>query len=436
MQAQAQKDMATLSEFAQDARHNPEIRALAANATATLRAGLETAKQYDQLAAEISAQLTSSDLQTVSSLLNRIGKLPEPSLVLATAESPAKIRSAVLTRLAELVEADCKKFENLQKLTQVEHYLAQLKGRRQIVAKLSIAPLLERIDRAMELVNFQAAQLASEEREEEVRVAIRAMDVASGLCKLQEFRSQLEAISGRSEATMKLRDERLKAVNQQITHLENKVTEWKGQLDAVTSLAGLKSENDRILRMAHRYDDTEYAVSVTQTLQRIDLLQQYLLELAVVQNSSDGNLRNPGDVQQMLWKAAELRAKYSEQLSAMQIHELDNAVAKIEGDAKVKTARALVWLRDRQAEYITTTDPIALKGHLQQTPSFLPDEARSDLAMLIRDVQRKIDADIVMSIEQKFLEIADLDQRRRCLLRLEQLLQPVTYTQAKVDGHR
>ena len=54
-----------------------------------------------------------------------------------------------------------------------------------------------------------------------------------------------------------------------------------------------------------------------------------------------------------------------------------------------------------------------------------------DLNTLISNVQNKIDADIVMSIEQKFLEISDLGQRRICVQRLEQLLQPITYPAGK-----
>ena len=147
-QAQAQKDLATLEEFAEDTRHNPEIRSLAANAAATLKGGLETAIQYDQHAAEMWVQLASGDLATLGTLLGRIGKLPQPSLVLSTARTPAEIRSAVQDRLVEAVEMDCKKFENLQKLTQLEHLLAQLKERQKLVVKVGIAPLVERFDRA------------------------------------------------------------------------------------------------------------------------------------------------------------------------------------------------------------------------------------------------------------------------------------------------
>ena len=44
----------------------------------------------------------------------------------------------------------------------------------------------------MENVRAKAAQLEIAEREEEVRVDIRAMDVSSGLCKLQDVPRSLE----------------------------------------------------------------------------------------------------------------------------------------------------------------------------------------------------------------------------------------------------
>ena len=250
------------------------------------------------------------------------------------------------------------------------------------------------------------------------------------------YRGRLEAIVGLSEATMKLRDERLQAIRQQISQLESKVSALNGRIDDLIDMATLRRERDAILRAADRYDDTPYAATVTQALQRIEALQQYLLELATVQTSIDGNLRDQSDVQYLRQQIYELRTKYGMQLTARQLQGLDDAVLGLNAYVETQTNTALVWLQEREAEYNTATSAVLQKKRLQNMPAFLPRDKKHELDELISNVQKKIDADIVMSIEQKFLEITDFGQRRICIQRLEQLLQPMTYPAPRVDGHR
>jgi hypothetical protein len=72
--------------------------------TTTLDVGIKTAEECDRQVKEILNTLTSADLKSLTGLLGQILGLPETTLVLSTAASPADVRSEVISRLTLVVE--------------------------------------------------------------------------------------------------------------------------------------------------------------------------------------------------------------------------------------------------------------------------------------------------------------------------------------------
>jgi hypothetical protein len=422
-QDQASKAIATLEEFSNDARNNAEIRELAANGVATLRDGLKLAEEYDQQVATIIRSLNNTELRGLIALLGQISKLPHSSLVFSTAQSPVEVRTAILDRLTIVVEMDCANYEKLQRLTQLDNNISQLRTRRDIVEKAGIAPLVQRFDKAIETVQTKAEQLKAYEQEETVRVEIRGMDTAGQLSKLMSFRRRLEEITGLSDETMRLRNQRLQTILEEIRTLEEEASAWTNKLDNITELAPLQREFRNLMQIANRYADTPFTATIALVEQRIQMMQTYLYELGTIQSSINGNIRTQKDSDRMVQQLVELRNRYASNLTQSQLQKVDEVVTQVQDVTHRKIQNALTWLNERQNEYQTSRDLLALKKRLEAAPDFLPKEAHSQLDSLKYDVQHKIDADIATSIEQKFLEIADIEQRRKCIQRLESLLQ-------------
>jgi hypothetical protein len=421
-QDEARQAKATLEEFAKDGRNNSEIRELAENGATTLSVGLEAAEEYDRQVTKIQIALTSADLRSLTGLLGQILKLPDSTLVMPTKASPADVRGEVISRLTSVVEMDCGKYEKLEQLRSFDNNIAQLGQRREIVEKVGVATLVQRFDTAIKLVNAKAEQLKIREQEEALRIEINSFDVGAPLTKLLAAQQRLEEISGLSEETMRLRNIRLQAVRNEIDTLERKAKGWSNEIDAITDLATLQRMHREFLQVINRYNGSQYSSTIAQVDQRISTIQSYLLDFGMIQNNVNGNIRTPADIAEGIQQMTELREKYRAMLSELQLKKLDEAIQEVESVSREKARKAIVWLGERRTEYETNKNVVYLQRQLETPPAFLPEDASAQLSLLRYEVQRKIDTDIVSSIEQKFRSIASVEQRKQCLQRLQNLL--------------
>jgi hypothetical protein len=421
-QDEARQAVAALAEFSKDGRNNSEIRELAKNGATTLGVGIETAEEYDRQVKKILNALTSTDLGSLTGLLGQILGLPESTLVLSTAASPADVRSEVISRLTLVVEMDCTNYEKLEQLRSFDNNVAQLRTRRVIVERVGLATLVQRFDKAISTVNAKAEQLEIREREEALRVEINSFDVGAPLTRLLDARRRLEEISGLSEETMRLRNIRLQAVQNEIDTLERKAKGWSSEIDAITDLETLHSTHRELLQIINRYKGSQYSSTIDQVDQRILTLRSYLSDLGMIQNNLNGNIRTLADIAAVIQQMAELREKYRDMLSESQLKKLDEAIQEVKSVSREKEREAIVWLGERRTEYETNKNVVSLQRQIETPPAFLPEDAAIQLSVLRYEVQQKIDTDIVSSIEQKFRSIASVEQRRQCIERLQSLL--------------
>jgi hypothetical protein len=80
------------------------------------------------------------------------------------------------------------------------------------------------------------------------------------------------------------------------------------------------------------------------------------------------------------------------------------------------------WLQPRTEVARSGSDPVKLAQTLEKLPPFFPDELQPPLQQLKAEVQRRIDEDALLQVEQAFRKLTNRAKQEECLRRLAALL--------------
>lgn len=424
-QEEAEVAITKLQEVGRDERNGVELRDKVQAGAKTLQDSLTEAKNYDQQAGKLAQTIkTEGNLRTLLEMQRRIASLPRTSLVLTNAPTPVQLREQVQSQLAEVVEQDCQRLEELQRIAQLENNQSQLNARKKMLQEAGYAPLVERIDTALRRIDEKRIAIEKMEREEAIRVEIKAMDENARLQALYGHRTRLEGMNGYSVKTMELRDARLQRIQKEIERLESQADTWQNKLDEVASLKALDNLRDDLIRLTDRYQDTVFAPKLEAACARANNLREFLSALEEIRAGTRNRaFASPAEAEQSLKRLDTLADKFSAIVVPQQQLVIEEMRQAIEQRVQEDSRKAVAWLREREVEYRTGQSPVQIKEKLLRPPAFLPREAQTDLQSLNNQVQMRIDQDAVARIEDQFRRIADRKQREECLRRLELVLQ-------------
>lgn len=424
-QAEAEQAVVKLEEAGRDERNGVELRDKSQAGAAMLKEALTEARTYDQQANKLAELVTKErNLASLAKVQKQVANLPRTSCVLTNAPTPAELRAQALSQLEEAVNLDCQRLEDLQRIAQLENNQSQLQARRRILQDEGYAPLVERIDLALRRIDEKRAAIEKLEREEAIRVEIRAMDENARLQTLYAHRARLEEMTGYSPKTMEQRDTRLQRIRQEIERLEIQAESWQSKLNEAVSLKALDGLRDDLLRLADRYQETVFAAKLEAARARAEELRAFYREVEGIRTAAQrGTLSTPAETVRHLQNLDQLADKFAGTIGAQQQALVEETRQAIEKRMQENNQKAVAWLREREAEYRAGQSPVQLKQKLAQPPAFLPEEAQSDLQELSNQVQERIDQDTIARIEQQFRQIADRTQREECLRRLALVMQ-------------
>lgn len=422
---EAETAITKLEEVGHDERNGVELRDKVQAGATTLKDALTETRNYDQQAGKLAQTIkTESNLRTLLEIQRRIASLPRTSHILTNAPTPVQLREQIQSRLVEVVELDCQRLEDLQRIAQLENNQGQLNARKKWLQDAGYAPLVERIDIALRRIDEKRVAIEKMEREESVRVEIRAMDENTRLQLLYSYRARLDEMSGYSAITMELRENRLQRIQKEIERLESQSDTWQNKLDESVNVKSLDSLRDDLLRLTDRYQGTVFAPKLDAARMRAGDLRGFLSALeeirAVTRNET---FASPAEAEQNLKKLDGLADKFGATIAPQQRLLVENMRQAIEQRVQESSKEAVAWLRECEVEYRTGQSPVRIKEKLTRPPAFLPIEVREELLSLNDQVQMCIDQDSVARIEQQFRQIVDRKQREECLRRLELVLQ-------------
>lgn len=420
---EASEAVAILEEYVSDERQPTDARSNAGDDSAALRAAMGEANNYDRQVAQIANEIKSSDLRDLIRTLSKVTGLPRTGLVQPIGLTPAEVREQIVDRIGVVVERDCERYEKVQKLTQVDQSLEQLRDRRDILNRAGLSDLVSRVEQATQLVEQKVDELAVQEEEEKLRIEISQMDRDSRLSRLYEFRTRLQAISGQTTKTQSERLQRLSVINQEIDRLEKMAESWQPALDVVDTRDRLQQRLSELDRVTDRFAGSPLEVAHTQALTRAEQLRAFFREYGNVERDlSSSRIDTPQAVAEAQQQLVQMAERYGPSLAGGQRRVLEKTATDIQAYASRRSQEALNWLSSLEDDLRTGQPPASILQRLAKVPSFLPSDARLRLDALKTQIQDRVDDDVISSIEVQFLKITDTRKREACLERLQRVL--------------
>jgi len=426
-QFDAKEALIKLEKFINEPYGQEDLKNHAQDSAENLRTGLKVAEEYDVLAREIDREIKKSRTVTgLLPLLSRIGKLPRLLNVQSNAPAADELLANLKSTLTLTVETECEKYSRLEKLTNLGLNQELLKGMRKRLSAAGLSEYIPTVDSALQTLDQRAKALEAKEKENAIRKSIEGISVNATLCQLRVYLKELREISGLSEATMKLRDSRLKEVEKRIEAFEAAASQWSSDLDKLTSLSELDDYRDRLLRINVLYRESEFEEAVQSALEKCNQLRDFFLQLETLET---GRYLNPAEIQQALDSLAKIEKVHADQLSEGQCKKIETTRRVLHGIAAKKEQQADAWLTQREQEFNSGIHPGKLLSLLKFPPAFLSSSGMNRLEQLLEMVQERLDQDVVTQIEAQFLQISDRRKQVECLERLQRIL-----SQERVDA--
>lgn len=419
---EAARDAITkLEEFCREQPPETPLCGSAQQSAENLRTALSQAERYDQQALDIQKLIRSEkSLDVVLGLHQRIASLQRPTLVIQTAPQESDLHEKWLTRLSQMVEQECVLLEAVQRRTQVEANQDKLQNLKKQLKKTNLTNFVERVDRALKVIAEKEKSFEAQEREAPLQAEIRTMDNHSGLKNLIGYRERLQQIKGASEATMVLRNDRLRLIEQEIASLEQFIKQLTGAIARIETLEALTDWQRQLFRSYDRYVETPFQEELDEADRQGKRLQEFLQTLTAVSKRSPTSLE---DAFTLIKELDTLHSSSKDGFSQAQINLVDKAKQRIENLVQKQINDAKQWYRNVETQYNQGTSLHAVKDCLQSPPAFLPGDERTRLELLRQEVQQTLEQDIIGQIEARFREIKDPSKKALCVQRLQKILE-------------
>lgn len=425
-QAEAEMILHWLTEYCRDDGGNQALQAQAKKAAERLQSALEAAEAYDRAVREISDYIETGqrNLSALISLQHKIAGLPAIDNVRRTGASANTLRSNWLESVEQAVDKRCLELENLPSVTQVGLHKQKLVDLKDELKRANLSgALIARVDDALSAIDDKARELQALEQEAGIQSAISAMESSASLQVLYSYLDQLQKMKGYSKVTMGMRDEKLKVIQDEITHLEQMGQELPEAVGRLHSTNAVWEWRRSCLRLQERFVGTPYYEKLAAAEARTMALRDFFQELESIRAMS---FKTPQEAQQIRTRLTNLLNENTNHLSVEQqalVSQLDRALTH---QISSRINQADQWLVSLEQEWRSNPEPAVISLKIDQPPAFLKPESRSRLHQLKTAVQSKLDEDAIAAVEMKFRQITDADRRQKCLERLKQVNMELT----------
>ncbi len=418
-QLAAKEAIAKLQSFCTDQGLQPELCESASQAAGNLINALCLAEKYDKEASEISEKTQNErNLGDIISLQNKIADLPRLGNVTQTFPSPAQLDLDWRTRLESLVESECRKLENIQRIAQIDWHQKQLDDLKKQLKKAKLNDLVKRVETASDVIATKSADLETQEREKPVQVEINGMDAKAQLITLYEYLERLKAMDGYSTGTMQMCKERWEAIEREITQLEVFATGLIGAAEGLESLTQINSWQNQYLRQLSRYAETQFHHDLETSGERVRHIQVFIEELDPVARRFPANYQ---EAVLVINKLDQMYAIPNNWLGAVHKQLVIETKEKIVAHVQEQVNQARRWYTTLEDDFGNGVISKVVEKIKNPHP-FLPDIDKPKLDTLQKRIQQRLDDDVVTRIETQFRQITDPAICRQCLTLLQQIM--------------
>ncbi len=417
-----------LQEFLEDERSDPNLRPEVESAAEALGQAVKAADEYNQKAASLRGRAESKrKVGELVDLMVEITKLPRTSRVKPDEPGPDELRRMLSGKVTVLTEARCVQLEQIADISEYGLHYRELQIDRQVLSKIGLAPLVERVDHALQTLRERKEALEHGQKDAVALGVLAAIPTKGTLSSLREHQitvSNLKFLSAEAQQEAQAKSE---AIQSEIARLEAFAQGLAKRLGVLTRRDAVQSLKEDILRRRDSFEGTEEQHGIEQALERCELLDGYFAGLRKVQDTPPKNLEEANEQVENLRCLA---AEYQGILSSAQLEVLHGAEQATKQEAARRTEQALTWLesceqdlnRIESQSQRSGSEIERLLARLKDPPPFLPLEAHERLDKCRRGIRQLADQDQSLQVELHFMQIADRHKQLECLERLQQLL--------------
>lgn len=428
--SEASDGIRKLQDFLEDEHSDPDLRPEVKSAAEALRGAVKAADEYNQKAASLSSRVERKrKVGELVDLMVEITRLPHTSRVKPDEPGPEELRKVLSRKVTDLTEARCVQLEQIANISEYGLHYQELQTDRQVLSKIGVARLVERVDLALQTLEERKEALDHGQKDAVALGVLAAIPTKGNLSSLREHHltvSKLEFLSAEAKQEAQAKSE---AIQSEIVQLEAFARGLAERLGALLQRNAVQSLKEDILRRRDSFEGTEEQHGIEQSLERCEMLGGYFARLYEARNLSP---KNPEEANEQIENLDRLGSEYQEVLSSVQLDVLKEVEEATKQKVARRTEQALTWLEsfERDLNRLSSDGQNQssgskledLLGRLKDSPPFLPLEAQSRLDKCQREVQQLADQDQSLQVELHFRQIADRHKQLECLERLKQLL--------------
>ena len=418
-QDEAAEAITNLQSFCADQGLQPELCESATQAAENLQKALGIAQSYDVSANEIIVIVR--DERNLNDLINvqhKIITLPNLGNVIQNTPSPAELGAKWRERLEGLVEDECIRLENIQRIAQVDLHESRLEDLKKHLKKAKLTELSKRVDQALGMIKEKSAELEALEHEAPVQVEIQAMNPNAQLIALYEYRMRLQRIEKYSTVTLHLKQERLDAIEDEINQLESFAKGLMSSAEELKTLADTTKWQQQYLRQINRYQGTPFQKDLDAANERVQHFEEIFDQIETISKNFPAT---PEEASSALMKLDAINNQSEAWVSEVQKQSIIRVKKEIDQYIQRKEIEGHKWLLTLEADFGKGEVPKVFEK-LKMLPAFLSRADKVTLETLQKQVQKQIDTNVVARIETQFRQITDPAIREQCIEHLQKIL--------------
>lgn len=305
-----------------------------------------------------------------------------------------------------------------EELRSVSHRFEDSEEKASIDAALNICE-----QRAADFERLEREEHDAKAREEKAIAVVRATQTSAPLETLRERAIEIRGFDLATSEARRIRDQKFSAIDREIARLEALPAELHAKVEAARDRRGLDTVRAELLSQLSRFDGARELDKLDSLLQRCEKISEVLDTLGMHRGKP---LRDTADLDARKVILQRLTEQCGPYLSSVQRSLIDTTIKGIEEAAVEQQRLAVEWIGRLERDADSSKDAKGLgrlSEALSEVPPFFPDVAQQRLLTLRNKVRQQIDEDQLVQVEIAFRKIADRAMRRRCLEKLENLLE-------------
>ncbi len=416
-----------LRNFLEDERSDPNLVPEVKSAASALEQAVEAADEYDRKAASLRGRAESK--RKVSELVDltlEISKLPRTSRVKPSEPGPDALRGMLSGKVRDVTEAACARYEQISDISEYGLHYRELQSERKVLSKVGFAPLVERVDRAVQTLKERKETLERGQQDAGTLGVLAAIPIKGPLTSLREHQLTIAKLKFRSSEAQQEARAKDEAIKSEVSQLETFARGLDEKLSTSTTPDEIRFLKEDILRRQSLFEGSEEQHVVDRALERCEVLGGFFAVLSRLRNALP---KNPEEADEQIQNLRRLAREHEQILGPVQLRLVREAEETIRQNSAERTRQALTWLEscEQDLEQLNSSNSNGgklekLLERLAESPAFLPPEAQGRLDSCEREARQLADQDQSLQVELHFKRITDRRKQEECLERLQQLL--------------